>query len=100
MASSFEGEGTLSLNRSSDAATLRPIPAVEVEGVARAGGSGDEDMDEGGEDVRDRGRMGLGEDMARRSSDLYVLAAEDVTARSDALLNLCLRGERKGDARP
>lgn len=83
----MDGLGAVSLKRSSDAATLRPMPAVEVEGTIRSGL--EEEAEETGEgDLRDTARRAVaGETARKRSGFLDVRADGMVMALSDALRN-------------
>lgn len=86
---------TVSLNRSSEAATLRPIPddAVAVGCVDHFGGLLEEDEDEADEERRDRGRVDPADLDASRSPGT-VREEGSVSALSDLARTAGLRWKR------
>lgn len=82
--SSFDGVGIDSLNKSKDAATLRPIPALGRAATrAEPGEPGDED-EEGEGDRRDRGRVANGGDIVSRGSEVDIRDVGNANVFSDA----------------
>lgn len=78
--SSFDGVPVDSLKRSREAATLRPMPALEDEGAISGPELGDE-LDDGDGERRVRGRADNGEVMESRGSELDIRVVGRVAAR-------------------
>lgn len=68
LATSSDGVTVVSLNKSKTTATLRPIPALDVDGPAR-GWLSEEMEDEEDEDLRFRGLADLDGEMVNTASD-------------------------------
>ena len=83
---SCDGLGAVSLNRSREAATLRPMPAVELGGMARSGLEAEEAEELGEGVLRDTARRVATGETGRKILD-FLDAREDgmVSALSDAL---------------
>lgn len=82
---SLEGLGALSLNKSKEAATLRPIPAFELGGTTRSGLEEEEDATGEG-DLRSAARRAVVGDIGRKSSAFLGVREEGmVIALSEVL---------------
>ena len=85
---SWDGLGAVSLKRSKDAATFRPMPAAEVDGTARSGLE-EEDAEERGDGVRrDKARRAVTGETVRKMSDFF-----DV--REDGMVRALSEARRK-----
>lgn len=81
----------VSLNKSNEAATFRPIPAVEDGGTSRPGLEDEDEEEDGDSEFRDRGRAGFEGDIVSNISGGDVRELGRVNALSDALRTALLR---------
>ena len=93
---SLEGLGALSLNKSKEAATLRPIPAVELGGTTRSGLEEEEDATGDG-DLRSAARRAVVGEAGRKGSGFLGVREEGIViALSEVLRVARWWGARQG----
>ncbi len=84
---SFDGLGALSLNKSKEAATLRPIPTVELGGTTRSGLEEEEDATGEG-DLRSTARRAVVGDTGRKRSGFLGVREEGIVIALSEVLRV------------